>query len=450
VVYLLFFFVIAAISYKAKEWWQKATLLERVSRDLEGRLKVAQEERETLKMEKKLLEQELSLERKSSVKMEDLVEKTKGWLYEKMQTLSYDSFSKSQNTFFALAKETFDKYHTLMSASIEKQKEDVSGVISPLKNSLEAMEKKVFDLELTRKGAYEGLKQELVQLCSTQNILQKETSNLSKALREPTVRGRWGEIQLRRVVEIAGMLPYCDFEEQVSVTTEEGMFRPDMVVRLPHDRVIVIDSKVSLSSYLDALSLDDEEAKKEKLTQHARQIRQHVTKLSQKKYWEQFQKAPDFVVLFMHGECFLNAALEYEQDLLEFASAHKVLIATPTSLIAMLKIIAYSWNEAKIEQHAHEILQEAKAWLERSRLFSEHFNEVGRHIEKTSKVFERAKASFETRLLVTLRRLASKSGLSSVGLPPPITFESFDDEALHQEKSEELLPSQIEDEVSSS
>ena len=294
----------------------------------------------------------------------------------------------------------------------------MSTVILPLKTSLEQMEKKVHELELVRRGAYDALSTNLQQVSSTQQLLYKETGNLVRALREPTVRGRWGEIQLRRVVEVAGMLSYCDFEEQVNVVGDEGAMRPDMVVKLPNDRLVVIDSKVSLAAYLDALQAEDPDIRTERLVQHARHVRQHVMRLAQKRYWDQFPKAPDFVVLFLHGDCFLAPALEHDAELLEFASSQKVLLATPTSLIAMLKVIAYGWSEAKIGQHAQMIIDEARLWLDRCKIFSSHFCEIGKHLERGVRAYDKAVGSFEARLLASVRRLAS-SGLDASELETP-------------------------------
>ena len=369
----------------------------------------------------RLLEHEVEAGKQLASRTEELVEKTRKWLCERFETMSYDAFFRSQRSFFDMAKETFQQYHTLISTSVEKKQAEVSTVIMPLRASLEQMEKKVQELELVRRGAYDGLTQQLHQLSTTQLLLQKETGNLVKALREPTVRGRWGEIQLRRVVEVAGMLPYCDFDEQVCVAGEEGSIRPDMVVRLPNNRLVVIDAKVSLGAYLDALNCDDPEERVEKLIQHAKHVRQHVVRLSQKRYWDQFSQTPDFVVLFLHGDCFLAPALEHDVELLEFASSQRVLLATPTSLIAMLKVIAYSWGEAKIEQHAKMILDEAKTWIDRCTTFSEHFCEIGKHLERSVKAYDRAVGSFENRLLVSVKRLA-ESGLDSSELPVPATL----------------------------
>ena len=408
--------------------WQKLTVTRRRVAELFGQLTVLEAERSRLQKENeehrvsvKVLEHEVATGRELILGTKGLMEKTSQWVCEKFEAASQEAVLRSQRTFFDMAKETFQQYQALIASSADKKQAEVSTVILPLRTSLEQMEKKVHELELARRGAYDAISTNLQQLSSTQQLLFKETGNLVRALREPTVRGRWGEIQLRRVVEVAGMLPYCDFEEQVNVAGEDGAMRPDMVVKLPNDRLVVIDSKVSLAAYLDALQTDDPDVRTEKLIQHSRHVRQHVVRLAQKRYWDQFPKAPDFVILFLHGDCFLAPALEHDVELLEFASSQKVLLATPTSLIAMLKVIAYGWSEARIEQHAQMIIDEAKLWLERCKIFSSHFCEVGKQLERGVRAYDRAVGSFETRLLTSVRRLAS-SGLdtSELSVPTPL------------------------------
>jgi DNA recombination protein RmuC len=432
--------------------WQKLAVTRRRVSELMSQLTVIETERSRLAKENeeqrvavRVLEHEVATGRELVHGTEALMEKTRQWVCEKFEAASQDAVLRSQRTFFDMAKETFQQYHALISASVDKKQSEVSTVIVPLRNSLEQMEKKVHELELARRGAYDALTSNLQQLSATQQILQKETGNLVRALREPTVRGRWGEIQLRRVVEVAGMLSYCDFEEQVCVAGDEGSLRPDMVVKLPNDRLVVIDSKVSLGAYLDALQSEDPDVRLEKLVLHAKHVRQHVTRLAQKRYWDQFPKAPDFVVLFLHGDCFLAPALEHDVELLEFASSQKVLLATPTSLIAMLKVIAYSWSEAKIEQHAQMIIDEARLWLERCKIFSSHFCEIGKHLERGVRAYDKAVGSFETRLLSSDRRLAA-SGLDISELETPTSLH-LTPAPMQHERMEQQEPSTPHEEV---
>lgn len=411
VVFLLVLFF-QYVSHKHTLQWlsRQNGSLQEDNRRLEGEREALRQSLEQERIGRRVLEHELEEAKKNFSKMEELIVGTQKKIQERFEILSHEAFFKSQNAFFNLAKETFDQYSLHFKTSVEAKTKEVSTVVEPLHASLARMEKKVEELEIARKGAYEGVSQQVSLLASTHAQLQKETAGLANALKEPAVRGRWGEIQLRRVVEVAGMLPYCDFEEQVYVGSTEGAVRPDMVVKLPNERLVVIDSKVSLAAYLDAMKCDDLEKKREMLEEHSRMVRQHVMRLSQKKYWDQFPKAPDFVVLFLHGDCFLVPALEYDNDLLEFASSQKVLLATPTSLIAMLKVIAYGWQEAKIEQHAKHIVKEAKQWLERSEVFSSHLEELGKTLERGLKAHERVTASFEHRLLPSVRRLAASGG----------------------------------------
>ncbi len=407
----LFLFLLFAqyVSHRYSYKWlvHQNVLLQERNQNLEAEKEIFRAELEKERMERHRIEYELEQANKNASKIEQLIATTQKQMQERFEIMSHEAFYKSQNAFFKVAKETFDQYNLTFKTSMEAKTKEVSTVVEPLQVSLAKMEKKVEELELVRRGAYEGVFQQISQLSTTHALLQKETAGLTKALREPVVRGRWGEVQLRRVVEVAGMLPFCDFEEQVHVSGVDGAVRPDMVVKLPNERIVVIDAKVSLAAYLDAMQCEDLEEKRNKLIEHARMVRQHVIKLSQKKYWDQFPKAPDFVILFLHGDCFLVPALEHDLELLEFASSQKVLLATPTSLIAMLKVVAYGWQEAKIEQHAKAIVKEAKQWLERSKVFSEHLAELGKTLERSLKAHERVAASFEHRLLPAVRRLAS-------------------------------------------
>ena len=394
----LFLFLLFAqyVSHRYSYKWlvHQNVLLQERNQNLEAEKEIFRAELEKERMERHRIEYELEQANKNASKIEQLIATTQKQMQERFEIMSHEAFYKSQNAFFKVAKETFDQYNLTFKTSMEAKTKEVSTVVEPLQVSLAKMEKKVEELELVRRGAYEGVFQQISQLSTTHALLQKETAGLTKALREPVVRGRWGEVQLRRVVEVAGMLPFCDFEEQVHVSGVDGAVRPDMVVKLPNERIVVIDAKVSLAAYLDAMQCEDLEEKRNKLIEHARMVRQHVIKLSQKKYWDQFPKAPDFVILFLHGDCFLVPALEHDLELLEFASSQKVLLATPTSLIAMLKVVAYGWQEAKIEQHAKAIVKEAKQWLERSKVFSEHLAELGKTLERSLKAHERVAASF--------------------------------------------------------
>lgn len=244
--------------------------------------------------------------------------------------------------------------------------------------------------------------------------LRRETQQLSQALRAPTVRGQWGELQLRRVCELAGMLAYCDFEPQVTVRTEDGVQRPDLIVRLPGERRIVVDAKAPLTGYLEAMSAGDDRQRTARLAEHAAQVRAHVQRLSSKRYWAQFPDTPDFVVLFLPGEAFFAAALDADPSLLEAALGDRVLLATPTTLIALLKAAAYGWRQERVAEEAAEVATLGRELHERLSVFDEQLIEMGRGLQRAMAAYNRAVGSLESRVLVSARRLGDLAPLTAI------------------------------------
>jgi DNA recombination protein RmuC len=278
--------------------------------------------------------------------------------------------------------------------------------------SLQRYDEQLRQLEQSRQAAYGGLDQHLKLLAESQQRLQQETGNLVNALRAPAVRGRWGEITLKSVAELAGMVVHCDFFEQETVLSDDGRFRPDMIVQLPGGRQIIVDAKTVLAGYLDAHDAQDEERRLEGLRRHAAQVRTRVNELSLKAYWNQFEQAPEFVVLFLPGEQFLGAALEQDPHLIEEGFAQGVVLATPTTLMALLRAVAYGWRQERLAAHAEEAGRLGKDLYERMAILAEHVNDVGQSLGKSVVAYNKAVGSLETRILPAARRF-KELGVSS-------------------------------------
>jgi len=333
-----------------------------------------------------------------------------------VESASRAALNANSETFLKLAREVFGTDQAKASASLKEREEAIRQLVEPIRTALAKQESQALELERLRVESHGKLAGQIEGLMNVQSILQRETRNLSTALRRPEVRGRWGELTLRRLVELSGMVEHCDFNEQPQVQAGEKVLRPDLIVRMPEARELVVDAKTPLDAYMDAVEATDDDARRVALGRHAQHVEQRVRELSQKSYWEQFEHSPEFAVLFLPGDQFLSAALAERPDLLDSALKQSIIIATPSTLMALLKVVAYGWRQAAASQNAAEIRELGQELHRRLTTFVSHLQKVGRSLDNALGAYNSAVGSFERNVTPQARRF-TELGASADVLP---------------------------------
>lgn len=402
--------IVAAFAWLASRS-RAAALAERkaeLERELDSvKVQLAQQQAEgaVLMAARAAAEATLESERRSAEEKLQLLDAASEEMKAHFKALASAALESSNASFLQLAKGTLEKYQSEAKGELEKREKAVETLVKPISDSLKQVDEHVRELEKSRAEAYGSLTSQVASLLETQKALQSETGNLVKALREPQARGRWGELQLRRCLELAGMLDYCDFLEQVSVSSEERMRRPDVVVKLPGAKNIVVDAKVPLAAYLAALEAPDDATRHARLTDHARQVRQHIDNLSAKSYWNQFEPTPEFVVLFLPGEVFFRAAMDADAEIMEYGVGRRVMVTSPITLIALLRAVAYGWNQKSLADSARQISEAGKTLYQRLTVMAGHFEDLGKRLSGSVESYNRAVGSMEQSVFPVARKL---------------------------------------------
>ena len=379
----------------------------------------------TLAAERDAAGARLAAERQASAAQLALVRGEREQLQAEFEKLSADVVRKNSAQFFdqfqQLADEKLKASEARSTAELEQRRQAVEHLVKPLSESLTKVQKQLLDVEKDRAGAYAELRQQVTTMNETSNQLRSETAQLVTALRAPQVRGRWGEMQLRRVVETSGMVEHCDFVEQSTSVNDDGALRPDLVVKLAGDKNVVVDAKVSFSGYLEAMEAKDDATRNDRLKAHARHLRKHVDDLAGKAYWERFEPTPEFVVMFVPAEVFLNSALDEDPSLLEYAFERNVVIATPQTLIALLRTVGYAWRQETLAANARAVYQLGRELHGRLATMGGHFTRLGTQLTGAVRAYNETVASMETRVLVTARKLTElKVSDDDLDAPTPL------------------------------
>ncbi|MBT8117443.1 MAG: DNA recombination protein RmuC [Gammaproteobacteria bacterium] len=340
-------------------------------------------------------------------------------LKDSFNALAANALQSNNAQFLRLARENLEQFHIKAEGELEKREKAVENLVKPIREALDKTESQVRKMENERQQAHGALTRHLETMAESHRLLQNETRNLVQALRRPEVRGQWGELTLKRLAELAGMVEHCDFIEQESQQTGQGTQRPDMVIRMPDRREIVVDAKTPLDAYLSAVESTDDEQRKHHLIRHARNVRARIRELSAKAYWQQMKYSPEFVVLFIPGDQFLSAALEIDHTLIEDALTQNVILATPTSLVALLRAVAYGWRQEVLAENADTIREIGQEMFVRLTTFAEHLAKLGRSLDSSVAAYNKAVASYDSRVLPGARKF-TELGISTKKEPPKV------------------------------
>ncbi|MGH1537874.1 MAG: DNA recombination protein RmuC [Gammaproteobacteria bacterium] len=364
----------------------------------------ARKEHHKLESISQQLSMQLQLEKERYLEKIETIEESRKQLENSFSVLSQQALKLNNENFLTLAKEKLSQFQIQAEANLDKKEKSIETLLQPIQTALKNTEEQIQSIEKERKESFGSLSQHLKIINESQSDLRLETQNLVQALRRPEVRGQWGELTLKRIAELAGMVDHCDFYEQPQSEDSDSRMRPDMIVRMPDQRELIIDAKTPLDAYLNATQATESEIREQSLVKHARNVRERMRELSSKAYWNQFKNAPDFVVLFIPGEQFLSAALEQDPQLLEDALKNKVILATPTSIVALLRAVAFGWRQIAVAENAEKIRELGEDLYHRLATFAEHLQKLGKHLDTSVEQYNKAMGSLDRQVLSGARK----------------------------------------------